>query len=187
MHIRDRIVELRRVKASELRPNPRNWRTHPPAQQDALRGLLSEIGYADALLARVLDDGGLELIDGHLRAETTPELLVPVLVLDVTQAEAATLLATLDPLAALAGADGPKLEQLLSEVHTDNPAVGKLLADLASAAASHEPDSSPVEEPREVDVPEAFQIVVSCDDEDQQRELYERLVAEGYKCRVLTL
>jgi hypothetical protein len=30
-------------------PNPRNWRTHPKVQADALRGLLAEIGYADAL------------------------------------------------------------------------------------------------------------------------------------------
>lgn len=37
MKIRDRIKELRRVKAANLVPNPRNWRTHPQAQQDALR------------------------------------------------------------------------------------------------------------------------------------------------------
>ncbi|MCP4549657.1 MAG: hypothetical protein GY835_24645, partial [bacterium] len=57
MIIRDRITELRRVKASELRPHPANWRTHPKAQQDALRGVLAEIGYADALLCRELPDG----------------------------------------------------------------------------------------------------------------------------------
>ena len=45
MRIRDRIKELRRVKASDLLPNPKNWRTHPVAQQDALKGLLAEIGY----------------------------------------------------------------------------------------------------------------------------------------------
>ena len=71
MHIRDRIIELRRVRASELRPHPRNWRQHPPRQRDALRGVLAEVGYADALLARELPDGTLMLIDGHLRAETT--------------------------------------------------------------------------------------------------------------------
>ena len=46
MQIRDRIKELRRVPASELLPNPKNWRTHPVAQQDALRGVLAEIGRA---------------------------------------------------------------------------------------------------------------------------------------------
>ena len=105
MQIRDRITELRRVRADQLRPNPRNWRTHPPEQRDAMRGVLSEIGYADALLARPLADGTLELIDGHLRAETTPEAEVPVLVLDLDDQEAAKLLAVLDPLAGLALAD----------------------------------------------------------------------------------
>ena len=54
MQIRDRIKELRRVPAANLRPNPRNWRTHPAEQQDALRGLLAEVGYAGALLARTI-------------------------------------------------------------------------------------------------------------------------------------
>ena len=59
----------------------------------ALRALLTEIGYADALIARELPDGQLQLIDGHLRAETTPDEQVPVLVLDVTEEEADKLLA----------------------------------------------------------------------------------------------
>ena len=45
------------------------------------------------------------LIDGHLRAETTPDQLVPVLVLDVDENESHKLLATLDPLAAMAETD----------------------------------------------------------------------------------
>jgi ParB-like chromosome segregation protein Spo0J len=65
MQIRNRIKELRHVPASDLRPNPKNWRTHPKAQQDALRGILAEVGMADACLARELDDGTLMLIDGH--------------------------------------------------------------------------------------------------------------------------
>src|ERR1700675_312280 len=104
MKIRDRVVELVRVPAGSLRPNPKNWRRHPKSQANALRGLLSEIGYADALLARETPEG-LPLIDGHLRAETTPDSIVPVLVLDVTEAEADKLLLTLDPLAAMAEGD----------------------------------------------------------------------------------
>jgi len=136
MHVRDRVKELRRVKAGELRPSPRNWRTHPQAQRDALRGILAEIGYADALLVREIDGGALELIDGHLRAETTPEQVVPVLVLDVDEAEANKLLATIDPLAALAGADSGKLAELLSGLESDNPALARMYADLARDAAN---------------------------------------------------
>ena len=113
MKIRDRIKELRRVKASELLRNPRNWRTHPAVQARALRALLTEIGYADALIARELLDGQLQLIDGHLRAQTTPDEEVPVLVIDVTEAESDRLLLTLDPLAAMAEADTGRIKTLL--------------------------------------------------------------------------
>src|ERR1700742_1469835 len=105
MQIRDRIKELRRVPAGQLRANPRNWRVHP--------------------------DGSLELIDGHLRAETTPDALVPVLVLDVDQAEALKLLATYDPLSALAETNQAALEGVLSDVETDSEALRQLLAGLA--------------------------------------------------------
>jgi len=125
--IRDRIKELRRVPAKGLVPNPKNWRRHPKAQVDALRGLLAEIGYADALLARELPDGRLMLIDGHLRAETTPDASVPVLVLDVTEEEADKILLTLDPLASMAESDAERIKALLETVGTDNDAVQELL------------------------------------------------------------
>ena len=125
MKIRDRIKELRRVRASQLRPHPKNWRTHPAAQQDALRGVLAEIGYADALVARELPDGSLELIDGHLRAETTPDAEVPVLVVDLDDAEAAKLLAVLDPLAGLAETNQDVLAELLEQVETESAALGR--------------------------------------------------------------
>ncbi|HLW72157.1 MAG TPA: ParB N-terminal domain-containing protein [Candidatus Binataceae bacterium] len=124
--IRDRIKELRRVKASELIPNPKNWRVHPQAQAEALRGLLAEVGFADALLARELPGGKLMLIDGHLRAETTPANEVPVLVLDVNEAEADKLLLTLDPLASMAEKDAAAVEELLKSVTTESEAVGAL-------------------------------------------------------------
>lgn len=116
MNIRNRVKELRHVPASDLRPNPKNWRTHPKAQQDALRGILAEVGMADAVLARELPDGSLMLIDGHLRAETAADSKVPVLVLDVNEAEADKLLATLDPLAAMAGKDAEQLASLLEQL-----------------------------------------------------------------------
>src|SRR5438034_10358912 len=78
--IRDRIVELRRVRAGDLLPDPRNWRRHPPAQATALRSMLEQVGFADALLARETPEG-LCLIDGHLRAGLAPKDDVPVLVL----------------------------------------------------------------------------------------------------------
>jgi DNA modification methylase len=133
IEIRDRIRELRRIKAKELLPNPKNWRRHPKAQADALRGLLAEIGYADALLVRELTDGRLMLIDGHLRAETTPDVEVPVLVLDLNEEEADKLLLSLDPLAAMAEADAERIKALLATVRTDSSAVEELFKGTAGS------------------------------------------------------
>ena len=131
MMMRDRVQELRRVPASELRANPKNWRTHPPAQQAAIRGIIEDIGFADAVLARETDDG-LELIDGHLRQEVMGDQEVPVLIIDVTEEEADKMLLTLDPLAAMATSDDKRLKALLSTVSSDDDAVGALLRTLAN-------------------------------------------------------
>ena len=186
MQIRDRIKDFRRVKAGQLRPHPKNWRTHPAAQQDALRGVLAEIGYAGALLARELPDGSLELIDGHLRAETTPEVEVPVLVLDLDEREAAKLLALHDPLAGMAGANQEVLAELLAGVETENDAVQALLEEMLA-----EPDApwdeAATETGKDVAIPEAFQVVIECRDEADQQAVFERMTSEGYTCRLLTL
>lgn len=134
IQFRDRIKEFRRVLAAELKPSPRNWRKHPAKQKAVLEGVLSEIGYADALLVRELPDGSLQLIDGHLRAETTPAQMVPVLILDVDEHEANKLLATLDPLAAMAEADAGQLDALLRDVQTGSEAVAGMLTELAAKA-----------------------------------------------------
>ena len=171
MQIRDRIKELRRVKASQLRPHPKNWRVHPQAQQDALRGLLAEIGYADALLARQLPDGSLELIDGHLRAETTPDMEVPVLIVDLDDQEAAKLLALHDPLTGLATTDHQILADLLGDVTTTSSA--SRAPRPASRLNTPLSDPSPTRS-AEVPIPDAFQVVVNAD-EAAQRDLFERL------------
>jgi hypothetical protein len=116
------------VRARDLVDNPKNWRRHPRAQVDALRGLLAEVGFADALLARELPDKRLMVIDGHLRKKNVPpDALVPVLILDVTEREADKILLTLDPLASLAEADSERIKALLSTVQTDSDAVTELL------------------------------------------------------------
>src|SRR5262245_21876835 len=134
MQIRNRIKELRHVRAGDLRPHPKNWRKHPEAQQNALRGILAEVGFVDALMVRELPDGSLQIVDGHLRAETTPDAMLPVLVVDLNDAEAEKVLETFDPLSAMAEADEAQLEALLKGIETDSDALAALLDDVAQEA-----------------------------------------------------
>lgn len=159
MKIRDRIKELRRVPAKDLKPNPKNWRTHPQAQSDALKGILSEVGFADACLARELEDGSLILLDGHLRAETSGDEPIPVLVLDVDESEGDKILATLDPLAGMANSNAETLDVLLRNVNTSSEALNQLIASTAEQAGLYtkiegptaEEESAPPEDFKEFD------------------------------------
>lgn len=185
MQIRNRIRELRHVRAADLRPNPNNWRTHSIEQRNALRGVLAEIGYADALIARETEDGGLELIDGHLRAETTPDQIVPVLVLDVTAEEADQLLATLDPLAGMAGKNDAALGKLLEQVDFRSDAVKDMLRGLVTSA-DEDPEDEVGEKPeiaRQLEIsPELFErqdyLVIAFDNQWDWQVVCERLGVE---------
>jgi hypothetical protein len=184
MKIQDRIKELRRVAVADLKPNPKNWRTHPKAQQEALRGILAEVGYVDALLARECEDGSLMLIDGHLRAETTPDAEVPVLILDVTEAEADKILATFDPLSTMAEVDEGKLDELLREIETGSEALAAMLTELAEENGLIASESSAADTSSQLDGM-SFRIVVDCESEIHQTELLETFDREGLTCRAL--
>lgn len=188
MNIKNRVKELRMVKASDLVPNPRNWRTHPRKQQDALKGILAEIGYADALLARICPDGSLMLVDGHLRAETTPDAMVPVLILDLSEAEADKVLLTLDPLAAMAEASKDALGQLLLENQSQNSALQAMLDDLAAsngidvfADGHQEPTGSGEGEGESMQ--DEYGVYVACTTAYERAGLLAKLRKEGFKAK----
>ena len=129
MQIRDRIKELRRIPASELTANTKNWRRHPQWQKDGMQAILENIGYAGALIAYE-SKGELILIDGHLRQEMTPTEEVPVLILDVNEEEANVLLASYDPITAMASEDGVALQELLDNIESENDELNTLLQDI---------------------------------------------------------
>jgi ParB-like chromosome segregation protein Spo0J len=99
---RNRIVGHADVSPGELVPNPRNWRTHPAEQQRAMAGVLGEVGWvAEVLVNRATGN----VVDGHLRiklALARDEPTVPVTYVDLSDEEERVVLASLDPIAALA-------------------------------------------------------------------------------------
>ena len=114
--------------ASELGDNPANWRRHPAQQISALKAVMAEVGWAGAVL---YNERTGRLIDGHARKAITQKGdKIPVLIGDWSEEDERKILATLDPLAAMAEADQNKVMALLETVRTDSRAVASLLSAL---------------------------------------------------------
>lgn len=101
-------------------------------------------------------------------------------VVEVTDKEADLLLASIDPLSALASQDDTKLMELLAGVSSDNAAVQAMLSGLVRL-----PEGD-VAAPEAVDMPEPkFDILVSCADEQEQSALLAELAERGLRVRSL--
>jgi hypothetical protein len=123
-----RPFSLAWVDAASLTENPHNWRTHPPQQLDGIRDAIREVGWAGALL---YNKRTRRLIDGHARKKLFEgHGEVPVLIGSWTEEQEKKILATLDPLASLAGADTDALDKLLREIDTGSEALQNLLSEL---------------------------------------------------------
>lgn len=185
----DRVKSLRRVKASDLRANPANFRRHPDEQRAALGGILSEVGFAGAVLARELPDGSLEILDGHCRVEEAGDQKVPVLVLDLDEEESNLLLASYDAIGAMATIDYAALDALVAELEPKAEALAELLASLTnSPALLDELGNNPLPQTGDAgvdNVPTMHCVITECPSEVQQRHLLEKLTKDGWKCRAL--
>jgi DNA modification methylase len=132
---RNRIVGEGEQPASQFVANPANWRAHPQAQRDAMRGALNEVGWVQRV---VVNRRTGYLVDGHERvaqALQNGDAAVPYVEVDLDEAEEAYVLATLDPIGAMAATDAAKLDELLHEVQSGEAGVQAMLAELAEQAS----------------------------------------------------
>ena len=80
------------------------------------------------------------------------------------------------------------LQSLLSDVQTESAALQELITQLTPTAPGSAGGSYPPTIPApEVRVPESYQVVVECRDEADQQTVFDKMRADGYRCRVLTL
>lgn len=138
---RNRIIGQGEEAPDQLLANPLNFRIHPKPQQDALAGVLNDVGWIQNVIVNRRTG---HMIDGHLRvslAISRGEPSVPVVYVDLDEHEERLMLATLDPLAAMAATDREQLGALLEEVSTGDAAVQAMLDQLAQDAGIVPPPS----------------------------------------------
>jgi ParB-like chromosome segregation protein Spo0J len=129
--IKNRIVGSGEEQLDQIMFNPRNWRIHPLSQQDALKGVLEEVGWVQQVIVNKRTGN---LIDGHLRCQLAARegaKTIPVVYVDVSEDEEALVLATLDPIGAMAATDKQKLDELFQDINSDNENVQKMIAEIA--------------------------------------------------------
>lgn len=127
---RNRIVGEGEADPEQLLANPDNARIHPKAQQDAMESVLDSIGFIQRV---IINQRTQHVVDGHMRvaiAISRGEPTIPVLYVDLSEEEERLALAVFDPIAAMAGTDRGKLQELLGEVRSDDKRMQDLMASI---------------------------------------------------------
>jgi hypothetical protein len=128
---KNRIVGQAAVDPKSLIGNPDNWRIHPHSQEQAVSGILEEVGWVKQILVNKRTG---RVVDGHLRLKLAlqkQEAKVPVLYVDLTEDEESLILLTLDPMSELAVSDSEKLDALMRQVEVENDSVLDFIQDMS--------------------------------------------------------
>lgn len=126
-----RIIGLEHLPPDSLAAHPLNFRAHPAGQKAALTGALDSLGWVQTV---VMNRTTGRIIDGHLRvalALARKEATVPVTVVELSEAEEAQALLSLDPIAAMADTDRAKMAELMRLVDTQDEQVLTFLEQLS--------------------------------------------------------
>ena len=128
---RSRITGSGRLKVSEAKPHELNFRLHPAGQSQALAASLDNVGWVQQVVVNTTTGN---LLDGHLRVELARErgeAELPCLFVELSADEERLVLASLDPIAAMASADRAKLTELLASIQNEDEGVRALLESIA--------------------------------------------------------
>ncbi len=115
----------------KLITNPANWRLHGELQRGALADVLTKVGIVQNVIVNTTTG---HLVDGHLRVELARaqgQPTVPVVYVALSEDEERVILASLDPIGAMATADRDTLAALLAGI--ENPDLAELLEAVALA------------------------------------------------------
>lgn len=127
---KNKIVAHGEESPKDLMASPWNWRTHPRHQQEALKGAIADVGFIRSVTVNRTTG---HVVDGHLRVELAiqeGQTSIPVEYVELTEEEEKEALLSLDPIAAMAGAETERVQELLKEVSSRQEGMQALLEKL---------------------------------------------------------
>lgn len=170
-------MQIEEVKTSELIPYSNNPRNNDGAVE-AVAASIKEFGFK----VPIIIDNDNVIVAGHTRLKAAQKLgldKVPCIKADDLTPEQLKAFRLADnKVSELATWDFDKLEEELEALDMDMSAFGFTFDD-----DNEEKERKDLSE----NVNEMYQVIIDCEDEEQQAEIFESLKEEGYKCHVLTL
>lgn len=178
----DLRVDVDTVPLENLYPDPGNVRSHDDRNLEAIKASLRDFGQVEPLIADM--DG--KVLGGNARLEAMQALgwdEAQVVHLDIEEPEATKLALALNRTAELASWDEELariVESLNDELELDplwnDDEIDALLKDPLEPADEDEMTFEP-----------AYEVIVVCDSESEQEQVYEDLTEKGYQCRLASM
>lgn len=181
------------VKIADIKPHPRNYNRHPREQIERLKMSLRTFGQVRSIVVWrnyiIAGHGVVEAATGlgwdEIRADILPE--------DFSEDRALAYIVADNEIARLGDPDEAMLAMLLQDAQrSDIPILAMGYDDNEFAALLRRIETEdgdgygdPQGDPDPVDYNSAFEILITCDSEQQQTALLEQLSADGVKCRAL--
>ena len=113
---KNRIIGHGEEAPDQLLANPFNYRIHPREQQEAMEGVLAEIGLIQTVIVNKRTG---HLVDGHLRvtlAMRAAQKKIPVVYVDLNEEEERKALASYDVLTGMATLDKQMYVDMLADI-----------------------------------------------------------------------
>jgi hypothetical protein len=173
----------RMVDLAELTPNPRNPNQHPESQIKMLAKIIRHQGWRSPIV--VSKRSGF-VVSGHGRLAAARLLQLEQVPVDLqdfaTEADEWAHLVADNRLAELAEINDEELAAILTEVEgqISPELMGFTEEEVAKLLCSGE-----AETPADFNYVEQFGVVVICRDEGDQKNVYDKLQAQGLNCKVV--
>jgi ParB-like chromosome segregation protein Spo0J len=177
---------------ADVVPDPTNARLHDRANLDAIKGSLRQFGQRTPL---VVQQQGMIVRKGNGTLAAARELgwtHLAMLVVDEDNVSATCYAIADNRSSELGSWDDDVLRKAIDGIDTGDRLVlrtlDQLIDEISAETAEGDDDGGERSEP---EPPEGFEdqwaVVVNCRDEDEQRDVFERMKAEGRNCRLLTV